>query len=234
MKSKLLAAAAAGAMALGMAGSASALTYTSKLEYTSSAGPVSPAYGLVTIDEVDANNVKVTVDLGDMLDLFVDTGAHWMFTFNLVDDPNSTVTVLTPLGGSGPITYQGEGSFTQPGFGTFTNAFACCGKGSSNGKVDPFVFNVQNSNGITFGGVGATFDGDNRLIGAGTGNRFTSNAGGWWFTADVFGPELKTFAIGAKDAFGPGGVPEPTTWVLMILGFGGAGAMLRRRRVALA
>lgn len=32
---------------------------------------------------------------------------------------------------------------------------------------------------------------------------------------------------GAPDV---GGVPEPTTWALMIFGFGGAGAMLRRRR----
>jgi hypothetical protein len=31
-----------------------------------------------------------------------------------------------------------------------------------------------------------------------------------------------------------GGVPEPATWALMILGFGGAGAMLRGRRRALA
>ena len=29
-------------------------------------------------------------------------------------------------------------------------------------------------------------------------------------------------------------VPEPGTWALMILGFGGAGAMLRRRRVVAA
>jgi hypothetical protein len=29
-----------------------------------------------------------------------------------------------------------------------------------------------------------------------------------------------------------GGVPEPGVWALMILGFGGAGAMLRRRRLA--
>ena len=33
-----------------------------------------------------------------------------------------------------------------------------------------------------------------------------------------------------------GGVPEPTSWALMILGFGGAGAVLRgqRRRQAVA
>jgi len=37
-------------------------------------------------------------------------------------------------------------------------------------------------------------------------------------------------AVGAPG----GGVPEPASWALMILGFGSAGAMLRRRREALA
>lgn len=32
----------------------------------------------------------------------------------------------------------------------------------------------------------------------------------------------------------PMGVPEPTSWALMILGFGLAGGALRRRRTALA
>jgi hypothetical protein len=31
-----------------------------------------------------------------------------------------------------------------------------------------------------------------------------------------------------------GGVPEPAAWSLMLAGFGGLGAMLRRRRPALA
>ncbi len=39
----------------------------------------------------------------------------------------------------------------------------------------------------------------------------------------------QSFAIGW-----PGGVPEPTTWALMLAGFGGMGAMLRRQRKAAA
>ena len=31
-----------------------------------------------------------------------------------------------------------------------------------------------------------------------------------------------------------GAIPEPTTWALMIFGFGAAGAMLRRRRLVAA
>ncbi|MBL8770707.1 MAG: PEPxxWA-CTERM sorting domain-containing protein [Phenylobacterium sp.] len=41
--------------------------------------------------------------------------------------------------------------------------------------------------------------------------------------------------IGLDDIYVGAAVPEPTTWALLILGFGGAGAMLRaRRRTALA
>jgi len=43
--------------------------------------------------------------------------------------------------------------------------------------------------------------------------------------ADDFGHQAFAFA---------NGVPEPATWTMMILGFGGVGAMLRRRRQAVA
>lgn len=43
---------------------------------------------------------------------------------------------------------------------------------------------------------------------------------------DAFGPALDNVSIAA--------IPEPGTWALMIMGFGGAGAMLRRRRLAVA
>lgn len=41
-------------------------------------------------------------------------------------------------------------------------------------------------------------------------------------------------SYGGSVAYEPNAVPEPTTWALMILGFGGVGAMLRRRQFAFA
>lgn len=50
---------------------------------------------------------------------------------------------------------------------------------------------------------------------------------------DAIGMPL--YEQGAAGVPAPGAaVPEPGAWALMILGFGGAGAMLRRRRTALA
>ena len=47
---------------------------------------------------------------------------------------------------------------------------------------------------------------------------------------------VKSSPISTPATFTPvnGAVPEPATWALMILGFGAAGAMLRRRRFAFA
>jgi len=45
---------------------------------------------------------------------------------------------------------------------------------------------------------------------------------------------LDNFSLAAVPAVGPGGIPEPATWAMMILGFGLSGATLRRRRGAIA
>ena len=67
--------------------------------------------------------------------------------------------------------------------------------------------------------VGFTSAGDD-IIGIGIGPSRATN--------DSFGIDDLRFADSG------GGVPEPATWGLMILGFGAAGAALRRRRMATA
>jgi hypothetical protein len=50
-------------------------------------------------------------------------------------------------------------------------------------------------------------------------------------TADGSGVTLGTLKQISYEPFvGPGGVPEPSTWAMMLLGFGGMGVAMRRRR----
>lgn len=53
----------------------------------------------------------------------------------------------------------------------------------------------------------------------------------WTITDQARNPQHQTFAIGWPI---DNAVPEPGTWALMILGFGGVGAMLRRKGLAAA
>lgn len=67
---------------------------------------------------------------------------------------------------------------------------------------------------------------------ASSGAAETFNGGATW-QASYQG--LPSVAVALYDTdYGAGAVPEPATWALMIVGFGGAGATLRRRRTAVA
>jgi hypothetical protein len=48
------------------------------------------------------------------------------------------------------------------------------------------------------------------------------------------GKAMPSFNASIAGSFSAEGIPEPMTWALMIMGFGAAGAMLRRRRLAYA
>jgi hypothetical protein len=58
------------------------------------------------------------------------------------------------------------------------------------------------------------------------------------FAAPVLAGDNNTgiddITLNAVGAAAPGGVPEPSAWALMLVGFGGLGAALRRRRQTLA
>ena len=55
----------------------------------------------------------------------------------------------------------------------------------------------------------------------------SSNDGGYFYLDDVEVTDLGPVG-------GTGGVPEPASWALMIMGFGAAGAMIRRRKAVAA
>jgi hypothetical protein len=70
---------------------------------------------------------------------------------------------------------------------------------------------------------------------------FAIPSNGFFNAQAIDGPQINYFSIAANGSFQDvrqfrfgGVVPEPQTWALMILGFGGVGAVLRRKRRQLA
>ncbi len=109
--------------------------------------------------------------------------------------------------------------------------------GAANGVGGVLEFYLTDEAGLSFAGAGAQFDQKTgQLLSTGSGNHLTSNAGGWWFSADIYdGATQQTYNVAARDAFTTvAAIPEPATWALLIMGFGGVGAVLRRQRRALA
>jgi hypothetical protein len=93
---------------------------------------------------------------------------------------------------------------------------------------DPYL--DENFNNIQFANLYAadSADGDgsfSHLV-------YSLNTSGGMYTTDVLNQTGATYvhSIQLEDVT-PGGVPEPATWALMLLGFGGIGAALRRRIV---
>jgi hypothetical protein len=105
---------------------------------------------------------------------------------------------------------------------TFTNAWIQ-GTGTSGSfdvtTVSPYVTGTVTNIASDLYSFGSTndFDFAYTLTGANIGN-------------PAVGTTYASFSSGSSASFSAGVVPEPGTWALMILGFGGAGAMLRSRR----
>jgi hypothetical protein len=240
--------------ALALPAAANAATYISYLEYknTDPDTAVSP-FGKVTLTEIAPNQVDVVVSLFNPQVGFLNTGNDNKapFTFNLTGDYD--VQVFNT--GAQDFADGGFGSFQNNNFGIYTNKIDCCNGATGGSAYDPtdlhfVVTNLAPGGTLTFAGAGAIFGPDGRLVTEGSGPRFLSTVettiankkgkggktypGGFWFSADVITNTGATFNVAARDAFLLTPVPEPSTWAMMIVGFGAAGAALRRRRTVTA
>lgn len=205
-------AAMAGAAALACAGAASATTLLSDFTVDGATGGlgVSSPYGQVFVDDA-GGTLAFTVTLFDGL-VFrnAQDSNHHSFGFNL-NGLSASIGSITD-NGVGDFSVQ-AGPFNQSPFGSFDYGLECdtCAKGYN--AASPTVLNFV----VTKTGGGALTVAD-----------LTKNADGYYFAADVANTFGATGNIGA-----PGlttGVPEPAVWAMMLVGFGGLGAMLRYRR----
>jgi len=140
----------------------------------------------------------------------VDTGGHFAVAMKL---SGSGFTLAgAPVGFS-----LSTGSISSAPFSGFNIGVNCDNPACGNGGSDPY-------------GTSLTFHITGTGLGVLAANDFDGHSIN--FAVDILAPP--TFVVGGGLA--PPGVPEPATWGLMILGFGGAGTALRasRRRKAAA
>ena len=142
--------------------------------------------------------------------------------FTLLDDMNRAAYVYfgTPEAG---------GTFSDPNAGSFANTGNYADLLSTDLRVQSNGFGGFNSGFpyITFAALVANagltnIDYATIDLDAGT---FTNLPGGQRMLADNFTVNSSVFA-----AADPGAVPEPSTWAMLLIGFGGIGVALRRRR----
>lgn len=175
--------------------------------------------------------------LGDL----VATGANWTVaqSFNANLAPGQTYYLhvvannwygISNMNGGNPDAFLGSFSLSGAGF-TFANGLQTLNTDTTNWRVIPHAYQPLNAvNDWTVPNQTP----DQWSTNAGP-NIWTVNSGGpiagiapeagWiWSHEDPGGEAMFSTTISALS------VPEPATWGLMIVGFGGVGAVLRRRR----
>ena len=192
------------AIALGTGGSAMAST-TIDFESTATGTYTSLVYGAVTISFLDGNH---------SFDVDNQTPGPPISQHNLISyfqNPGAGSFQAIFAGGASSVSI-GMGDFNQDDDEGNLRAYD-----TANNLLDTAFILVPAS---VFGGATMTVSSNTSI------SRVEWNETGS-FAGAVYWDNLTYSAAN-------GGVPEPATWGLMLMGFGGLGAMLRRRRVALA
>lgn len=155
-----------------------------------------------------ASNGEITVTFGD----------------DALGDPNATGTA----GDHGTLYNHTYTAGSPAGSGDFTDTFDFF---LPTGTVLNAAISTSSLTftGISFNGVAGTVSNDPGLHVGNVGSVFVNQ--GHTQELIITGNGVSTSGWSGTATFTPG-VPEPAEWALMIIGFGSAGAMLRRRRSA--
>lgn len=151
------------------------------------------------------------------------------FTFNF--------TTTTPLIG-GPGT--GSGTITTDGMTIdsrgFTAQMITAITGSFNGSMITGLGSLTGANNLYYLTGPSFVDGSGLgfTTAAGTNvNLFFQSSGAGSYRINTTGPFTSSFVTASSSAV-VAAVPEPTTWAMMLIGFGGIGYSMRRRRKSAA
>jgi hypothetical protein len=225
---------------------ANAGIYESYLEYSAVGAfggnltsNTAPYFGEVTLTEGGSGQgayVDVHVELFNGFK-FIDSGndaTHTSFAFNLTAPGIAHVTNIAP---SPPWTLNATNPSSNNPFGSYTTGLDCCASNGAPGISGPLDFRVTSDNGITFLGAGGYVNDVDGYV-TGTGDRFASNTtgsfgpytGGWWFSADLIGPDGVTTGPVAARYGTVGTIPEPATYAMLLASLGIMGFMQRRAR----
>jgi hypothetical protein len=209
----LLGALALGVLAFGSSANASTVV---NLNTISSGTIGTGTLGTVTLTQNGANEVDVVVALAANTQFVATGGPHNAFAFNLDLLSGYTVTVTSPLN-----SFAVNGSGTNTPYGSFTQTIDCtaCGSGGSNPNPGPLDFKVVDLSGITIAD-------------------FTKNTDGYYFSADVLGPNGGTGNIAGNTETTTGGGGQDTTplpgaiWLFgtILAGAGGFQTLRGRRK----
>jgi hypothetical protein len=212
MKKRFLAATAAGALLLAAAGSASALQTVTVNGYTLDDTSFGAQFG-VHFD--NASNDVLTADATVNQD-----GSTVTFS--------STDTFDTDTGGEAVIS-DGSGANADPFNNlnvSFEHSWNAVTFSFDGGAPSLMTLSVNGGAAIFVGGGNCTFctinNGETKFTITGSATPISTLA--FTFDPDVgSGRQFRVMGVS-------GPIPEPGSWAMMIMGFGGIGAMLRRRR----
>lgn len=123
---------------------------------------------------------------------------------------------------SGLTAANASGSVFNYGGGTLVGGSPCIQADTSSTFYCDTIIDLGTSPNLTFAHTGSTL----------TLQIFAYGAGWQGGTDEAWG--IDNLSVTLINATQPGGVPEPATWAMMILGMGGIGYSLRRRRATVA